>query len=338
MEMKAKRNIKIAASVVAVVIVALAAYLLPFVFSGAQRGTIVVVDSKSQLKQISDAEGEAYGSRVGTLLSLFGVDLSKRQGGYAIEEGESPLSVARKIRNHNQVSIKFTFHDIRTKEQFAERAAEKFMMSKDDILSLLNDSSFCDSLYHKTPETVVSVLIPDTYEFYYTVSPSKFLTRIAKYYDKFWTSERKAKAAALGLSPDEVSTIASIVEEETAKSDERGKVARLYINRYKSGMKLQADPTVKFAIGDFSIKRITHEMLFTDSPYNTYKFEGLPPGPIRLPERSTLDAVLNAPAHSYTYMCAKEDFSGYHNFTSSYAEHRANAAKYQAELNKRGIK
>ena len=338
MEMKAKRNIKIAASVVAVVIVALAAYLLPFVFSGAQRGTIVVVDSKSQLKQISDAEGEAYSSRVGTLLSLFGVDLSKRQGGYAIEEGESPLSVARKIRNHNQVSIKFTFHDIRTKEQFAERAAEKFMMSKDDILTLLNDSSFCDSLYHKTPETVVSVLIPDTYEFYYTVSPSKFLTRIAKYYDKFWTNERKAKATALGLSPDEVSTIASIVEEETAKSDERGKVARLYINRYKSGMKLQADPTVKFAIGDFSIKRITHEMLFTDSPYNTYKFEGLPPGPIRLPERSTIDAVLNAPAHNFTYMCAKEDFSGYHNFTSSYAEHQANAAKYQAELNKRGIK
>lgn len=338
MKMKTTKNVKIAASVVAVALVVLVGYLLPFVFSGAQRGAIVVVDSKSQLKQISDAEGEAYSSRVGTLLSFLGVDLSKRQGGYAIDEGESPLSVARKIRNHSQVGIKFTFHNIRTKEQFAERASEKFMMSKDDILSLLNDSAFCDSKFHKTPETVVSVLIPDTYEFYYTVSPDLLLTKIAKSYNNFWTDERKDKAAALGLTPDEVSTIASIVEEETAKSDERGKVARLYINRYKSGMKLQADPTVKFAIGDFSIKRITHEMLFTDSPYNTYKFEGLPPGPIRLPERSTLDAVLNAPVHSYTYMCAKEDFSGYHNFTSSYAEHQANAARYQAELNKRGIK
>lgn len=338
MDIKANKNIKIAAVAVAVAVVALAAYVLPFVLSGAPKSTVVVVAGDEPLKQIYEEEGSAYGSRVGSILSILSVDLSKRQGGYAIDEGESPLSVARKIRNHNQVSIKFTFHNIRTKEQFAERAAEKFYMSKDEVLALLNDSTFCNSLCHKTPETVVSVLIPDTYEFYYTVAPKKFLHKIAKYYDKFWTDERKAKAAALGLTPDEVSTIASIVEEETAKNDERGMVARLYINRYKSGMKLQADPTVKFAIGDFSIKRITHEMLFTNSPYNTYKFAGLPPGPIRLPERSTLDAVLNAPQHSYTYMCAKEDFSGYHNFTSSYAEHQANAAKYQAELNKRGIK
>lgn len=338
MDIKAKKSVKIAALVVAVCIIAVVIYALPFAFSGAKTNAIVVVTVGDEpLKQIYDAEGESYGSHVETVLSILGVDLSKRLGGYSIEEGESPLTVARKIRNHNQVSIKFTFHDIRTKEQFAERVSSKFMMSKNDLLNLLNDSTFCASL-GKTPETVVSVFLPDTYEFFYTITPDKFVKRLAEYYDKYWTSERKAKASALGLTPDEVSIIASIVEEETAQSNERGMVARLYINRYKSGMKLQADPTVKFAIGDFSIKRITHNMLFTESPYNTYKYAGLPPGPIRIPERSTLDAVLNAPEHKFTYMCAKEDFSGYHNFTSSYAEHQANAAKYQSELNKRGIK
>jgi UPF0755 protein len=127
------------------------------------------------------------------------------------------------------------------------------------------------------------------------------------------------------------------VEEETVKKDERGKVARLYMNRLKSGMPLQADPTVKFAIGDFSIKRITEAMTKTDSPYNTYRFVGLPPGPIRLPDKSTLDAVLNAPQHNYLYMCAKEDFSGYHNFTINFADHKANAQRYREELDKRGI-
>ena len=142
----------------------------------------------------------------------------------------------------------------------------------------------------------------------------------------------------MGLTPDEVSTIASIVEEETSKADERGKVARLYLNRYQQHMRLQADPTVKFALGDFSIKRITQPMTQVKSPYNTYRVDGLPPGPIRLPEKSTIDAVLDAPQHDYLYMCARADFSGYHDFTRDYASHLDNAHRYQAALNNRGIK
>ncbi|MEG0253878.1 MAG: endolytic transglycosylase MltG, partial [Muribaculaceae bacterium] len=151
-------------------------------------------------------------------------------------------------------------------------------------------------------------------------------------------TERISKAKALGLTPFEITTLASIVEEETSKSDERGKVARLYLNRLAKGMLLQADPTVKFAIGDFSIKRVTKEHLRVQSPYNTYVNAGLPPSPIRFPEKSTIDAVLNAPAHDYTFMCAKEDFSGYHNYTTSFSVHLANARIYQAALNARGIK
>ena len=337
----AKKTIIICAASVAAVMLALVAFAAPYLLSGARQSATIHVypDMTTDVlaDSISSVQTEAFGSRVATLLSLLDVDLAKRAGAYAVEEGESPLSIARKIRNKHQLAIKFTFQNVRTKNQLAERASTMFMMNKADLLKLLDDSTFCASM-EKNVYTIANVFLPDSYEFYWAVSPEDFVKGIAKYAVRFWTDERKAKAVALGLTPDEVCTIASIVEEETAKSDERGKVSRLYINRYKQGMKLQADPTVKFALGDFGIRRITHAMLTCDSPYNTYKFEGLPPGPIRLPEKSTIDAVLNAPEHNFTYMCAKEDFSGYHNFTDNYATHLANARRYQAELNKRGIK
>lgn len=181
-------------------------------------------------------------------------------------------------------------------------------------------------------------MMPDTYEVYWTADPRKTIQKILKNNDAFWTEERRAKAQALGLTPDQVGVIASIAEEETAKADELGKVARLYINRLERGMKLQADPTVKFAVGDFSIKRIGGKMLDTDSPYNTYRYAGLPPGPIRIPARRTLQAVLDAPVHDYIYMCAKSDFSGYHDFTSDYSIHKRNAAAFRKALDARGIK
>ena len=158
-----------------------------------------------------------------------------------------------------------------------------------------------------------------------------------KFSDSFWSSSRKEKAEKLGLTPDEVIALAAIVEGETAKADEKGKVARLYLNRLKQHIKLQADPTVKFALGDFALRRLRLSDTRIESPWNTYYVEGLPPGPICIPEKSSIEAVLDAPEHDYIYMCAKEDFSGYHNFATSYSEHEANAKRYQNALNERNI-
>lgn len=341
MNVKTKKIVIMAATAVAVAVAVAAAVIMPYFMSkaGSDARFYVYPDmtAESLADSIAVSEGDAFAGRVATLLGVLNVDLSRRVGAYDIDAGESPLTVARHVRNKSQVGVKFTFQNVRTKEQLAQRAAARFLMTKEDMLACLNDSTFCAEL-GVTPVTIQAVLMPDTYEFFWGVKPEDMIRSIARYSERFWNEERLAKAKALGLTPVEVATIASIVEEETAKSDELGKVARLYMNRLHQGMKLQADPTVKYALGDFAIRRITHEMLTCESPYNTYRHEGLPPGPIRFPERKAIEAVLNAPEHNYTYMCAKEDFSGYHNFTDNYSAHLRNAARYQAELNNRGIK
>ena len=205
------------------------------------------------------------------------------------------------------------------------------------MLQLLGDEQFC-AKYGQTPATMPAILFPDSYEYYWNVKAERLIDDLASYSKRFWNDDRRRKAESLGLTPEEVVTVASIAEEESAKRDERGKIGRLYINRLQSGMPLQADPTVKFAIGDFGIRRITVEMTKYDSPYNTYRYAGLPPGPIRFVEKATIDNILNSEPTNYIYMCAKEDFSGYHNFAATYAEHCANARRYHIELNKRGIK
>ena len=219
-------------------------------------------------------------------------------------------------------------------KQLSERIASQLQCTPDEFMraceEVLPDSGF-------SRQNFPAAFIPDSYEFYWSATPANVVRRLLDYRNRFWNKERRAKAKELNLTPAQVATVASIVEEETAKADEKPKVARLYLNRLKKGIKLQADPTVKFASGDFSLRRITGKYLAIESPYNTYKVNGLPPGPIRIPAGSTIDAVLNAPQHDYIYMCAKEDFSGYHNFASDYSTHMANARRYQAELNRRGI-
>lgn len=310
-------------------------------YPGAPEDGMIKVREGSTIDAVADSIscniGVSFASRVKTLLTITGSDLSKRQGAFRVHKGDSPFKVMRLLRSGAESGVKFTFNNVRTKMEFAERFGSKFMVEKGLMLGALCSDSLC-AKYGKTPETIVCLLLPDSYEFYWDITPEQLLDRFNEYYNKFWNDERKAKAKALGLTPDEVTIVASIVEEETAKGDERGKVARLYINRYQQGMPLQADPTVKFAIGDFSIKRLTIPMTRVESPYNTYRVQGLPPGPIRLPEKTTIDAVLNAPQHNYLYMCAKEDFSGYHNFAVDYDTHMANARRYQAALNERGIK
>lgn len=328
-------------AVVAAVVLILVALAAPYLFSGAPAEGLIKMRKGSTIESISDsiqAHVEVtYGKRVATLLSLMGANVEKREGAFRITQGMSPFTAARFIKNGAQSGVRFTFNNVRTLDEWTDRWGETFMDGPDGMRKALRDSAVC-AKYGKTPQTIACLLMPDTYEFYWNISPEKMLDRMFDYYNDFWTSERKAKAERLGLTPDEVATVASIVEEETVKADERGKVARLYLNRYQQGMRLQADPTVKFAIGDFSIKRITVPMTQINSPYNTYRVNGLPPGPIRLPEKSTIDAVLDAPQHDYLYMCARPDFSGYHDFTRDYASHLDNAHRYQAALNSRGIK
>lgn len=327
--------------IIAAITVILLALAAPYFFMGAPTEGLVKVRKGSTIDQIADSVKAnvdvKFGDRVATMLRLMNAKVENREGAYRVTPGTSPFTAARRIKNGVQSGVKFTFNNVRTLDEWAQRWGDTFMDGPDSMRVALKDSALC-AKFGKTPETIVCLLMPDTYEFYWDISPEKTLDRLNDYYNDFWTNERKSKAEKLGLTPDEVSTIASIVEEETSKADERGKVARLYLNRYQQHMRLQADPTVKFALGDFSIKRITQPMTQVKSPYNTYRVDGLPPGPIRLPEKSTIDAVLDAPQHDYLYMCARADFSGYHDFTRDYASHLDNAHRYQAALNSRGIK
>lgn len=257
-------------------------------------------------------------------------------GCYAVVPGMSNRALLDDLRRGHQTAVRLTFNNVRLKTDLAERLEHQLMLAGDDLLLLLDDSAYCASLGF-TPETVVVLFIPNTYEVYWNISAEKLIQRMKQEYEVFWTPARRVKAAAIGLTLVEVAILASIVEEETSVVDEYPVVAGLYINRLQRGIPLQADPTVKFALGDFTLRRILLKYLEVDSPYNTYKHTGLPPGPLRLPSVQSLDAVLNYMKHNYLYMCAKEDFSGRHNFARTLTEHNRNARRYQAELNRRGI-
>lgn len=260
-----------------------------------------------------------------------------KSGRYAIEPDMSNQSLLNRLRLGQQTPVRITFNNIRLTGDLATRLTEPLMIHEDQLLSCLEDEKRCQSLGF-TRTTIPTMFIPNTYEVYWNVSAEKLLERMKREYTVFWNESRLRKASALRLSPVEVSILASIVEDETAASDEYPIVAGLYLNRLYKGMLLQADPTVKYAVGDFSLRRILNEHLAVESPYNTYLHGGLPPGPIRIPSIRCIDAVLNYTKHNYLYMCAKEDFSGHHNFAVSLSEHNRNAARYRAELNKQGIR
>ena len=260
-----------------------------------------------------------------------------RTGKYAIQPDEGIITVLRKLKNGHQEPVRLTIPESRTTDRLAGALSRKLMMDSLALSVLLKDSTLCAKMGYDTA-TIVCLFVPNTYEVYWNTSIDNFMNRMKKEHDKFWNNNRQAKAAALGLNPNEVCTLASIIDEETSNNPEKPMIARMYLNRLKKGMPLQADPTVKFALKDFALKRIYHNMLNTESPYNTYKYSGLPPGPIKVASVAGIDAVLNAPNHQYLYMCAKEDFSGTHNFASSYSEHLRNAARYSKALNERGIK
>lgn len=260
-----------------------------------------------------------------------------KPGKYLLRNGMNNNDLVNLLRSGKQIPVKVTFNQISTVKQLSGIVGQQIEADSTEIINLLSDHQFI-SKYGFNHNTITALFIPNTYEFYWNTSGEEFVQRMAKEFKKFWTAERLKKAKKIGLSQSEVATLAAIVEAETKKRDEMPKVAGLYLNRLKKGIKLQADPTVKFATGDPTKKRIYKKDLKIESPYNTYLHKGLPPGPIACPSITALKAVLNYTPHKYIYMCAKPDYSGYHNFASNYAQHLVNRAKYIRFLRKEGIR
>ena len=259
-------------------------------------------------------------------------------GRYAINPGDCAVTIFRRLKNAQQTPLNLTIPSV-----LAAEIGRKLMLDSAEIAQALADTAVC-ARYGYDTTTIACMFIPNTYELYWTVSLDKFLDRMQQESERFWNDDRQAKADGMGLSRNQVITLASIIDEETANNEEKPMIAGMYLNRlwlhnaaYPNGMPLQADPTIKFAWKKFELRRIYNKLLAIDSPYNTYRNTGLPPGPIRIPSVAGIDAVLNYAHHNYLYMCAKEDFSGTHNFAATYPEHLQNAARYSQALNNRGI-
>jgi UPF0755 protein len=260
-----------------------------------------------------------------------------RTGRYAIEPDEGAFTLFRKLKNGQQASLRLTIPEVRTMDRLASVLGKKLMLDSAVVANTLYSDEACQKYGYDTC-TIAALFVPNTYDVYWNMRMDALMERMEKEHDRFWQGNRETKAAQIQLTPVEVCTLASIIDEETANNAEKPMIAGMYLNRLKTDMPLQADPTIKFALKQFELKRIWQKLLTTDSPYNTYKNTGLPPGPIKIASIQGIDAVLNAVSHDYLYMCAKEDFSGTHNFARTYQEHLKNAAKYTKALNERGIK
>jgi UPF0755 protein len=265
-----------------------------------------------------------------------GYDKLVKPGRYKIRNGISNNELVNMLRSGNQDPVMVVFNSIRTLDQLAGKVSQYLEADSSDFAIYL-DNKELPSQFGFDTATFTSMFIPETYEFFWTTSPNDFTERMKREYDRFWDGERDRKAKKMNMTRAEVVTLASIVDEETLYDDENSRVAGLYLNRLEQGIPLQADPTLKFALGDFSRQRILNEDKEIDSPYNTYKFKGLPPGPISIPSVSAIDGVLDYEKHRYLYMCAKADFSGYHAFARDYSQHLKNARAYQKALNSRRI-
>lgn len=260
-----------------------------------------------------------------------------KPGKYRLTEGMSNRKFINMLAAGNQEAVTLKFQNIRLKEQFAGFAASKLEPDSAAIISLLDSADYVKQ-FGFTTDNVYAIFMPDSYEIYWNTTPEKLFKRMYAHYENFWTAERKQKAADLNLKPVEVSILASIVDAEALHDDEMPTIAGLYLNRLKKGQKLESDPTVIYAMNDFTIKRVLNRYLVNPSPYNTYVHTGLPPGPIMMPSVNALKAVLDPKPSDYIYMVAKEDFSGYHNFAANVAEHNANAQKFRKALDERNIK
>jgi UPF0755 protein len=265
------------------------------------------------------------------LARLMNYDKEVRPGRYYLRRNMTNIDAIKALKSGNQEPVNVTFTSVRLRTDLAEKITKNIGLRPQEFDEAL-DAFIGTNQQGFTKDNILTLFIPNTYQVYFNINPEDLIERMNLEYQKFWNDARKAQAKEIGLTPIEVSILASIVQAETVKQDEAPVVAGLYINRLKKGIALQADPTLVFAMGDFTIKRVLNEHKDVDSPYNTYKYTGLPPGPINVPEISMIDAVLHYEKHRYFYMCAKEDFSGYHNFANSFNEHNQNARRYQRAL------
>lgn len=260
-----------------------------------------------------------------------------KPGRYHLHEGMTNRRLINMLASGTQEPVDLSFHNLRQKTDFAGFVSKKLEADSTSIIHLLDSTQFIEK-YGFNTDNVYAMFIPNTYQVYWNTSPEKFFKRMYANYEKYWTPERKQQASAISLSPIQVSILASIVDAEALHDDEMPTIAGLYLNRLQKGMKLESDPTLIFALQDFTIKRVLNRDKGVNSPYNTYMHTGLPPGPIMMPSVNALNSVLGYKKNGYLYMCAKADFSGYHAFATNIADHLNNAHKYQEALNKRNIK
>jgi UPF0755 protein len=260
-----------------------------------------------------------------------------KPGRYRLQEGMSNRAFINMLKAGNQEAVKISFQNVRLKHTLAGMVSKKLECDSASISKLLDSTEYVQKFGFNT-DNVYTIFIPNSYEIYWNTDAEAFFTRMHEEYTKFWNDERKSKAKGINMSKIDVTILASIVDAEALNDNEMPTIAGLYMNRLIKGMRLEADPTVIFAANDFTIRRVLNKHLRINSPYNTYLNTGLPPGPISMPSINAIDAVLNYEKHDYIYMCAKEDFSGYHNYASTLSQHLINAKKFQQALNERNIK
>jgi UPF0755 protein len=263
-----------------------------------------------------------------------GYPAAVKSGKYVIRGGMGNNALINMLRSGAQVPVMVTFNNIRTKNQLAGRIASQIEADSAEIARLLDNQEYLEQ-FGLDPENALAIFIPDTYEFWWNTGADEFIRRMHREHKLFWAGARRQKADMSGLKVMEVVILASIIEKETRMNDEKSRIAGVYINRLRRGWPLQADPTIVYATGDFALKRVLKVHTLIESPYNTYKYKGLPPGPICIPSIASVDAVLNFESHAYMYFCARADLTGYHVFATSLAQHNANAAAYHSAISRR---
>jgi len=340
MNLTKKQIIAISVAAAFLAVLAMSWWLFMSDFTDEKQKTYVYIDETDtrdavfQKLETAAHPSQMLGVRIASAVLGYGSHI--RAGRYEIGRGLGSMQLVRNLRNGHQSPVNLVIPVVHTMGELASHFAKSLKADSATLSAAFSNPTELARLGVDT-FTVPTLFIPNTYEVYWNITPQNLLERMKRERDSFWSNDRMAEAKQAGLSPNEVYTLASIVEQESANEQERPVIAGMYLNRLHAGMKLQADPTVKYALRNFALRRILHAHLAANSPYNTYLNEGLPPGPICIPSLNAIESVLHFSHHNYLYMCAKEDFSGTHNFAVTYEEHLANAKKYAEALNKRNI-